>query len=65
MKRYFDIANHFVEWAGQECNWSLSPSSLQKLNFLSAYFLQITGRRPTTEEVCIINFLHFHIDVGG
>lgn len=33
----FDIANHFCEWAGLECDWTKMPTKEQKEAFLRAY----------------------------
>lgn len=33
----FDIANHFCEWAGFDCDYSRFPSHQSQANFISAY----------------------------
>lgn len=34
---YFDIANHFCEWAGFECDWSRFPTDAQVRQFVYVY----------------------------
>jgi len=41
--RGFDIANHFNEWAGFECDWSLVPDQTQQRAWISAYFAADVG----------------------
>ncbi|EGF79672.1 hypothetical protein BATDEDRAFT_89060 [Batrachochytrium dendrobatidis JAM81] len=38
--RGFDIANHFCEWAGFDCDWSLYPTEQQQKAWLSTYWAQ-------------------------
>ncbi|KAI7311886.1 hypothetical protein KC315_g12183, partial [Hortaea werneckii] len=33
----FDIANHFAEWAGMDCNHAAVPTYSQRLDFLKSY----------------------------
>jgi len=33
----FDIANHFAEWGGFECDFTVLPTRAQRRNFLSTY----------------------------
>ena len=35
--RGFDIANHFCEWAGFDCDWSLLPSATEKRDWIRVY----------------------------
>ena len=42
--RGFDLANHFVEYAGFDCDWSLLPAVEQRRAFFAAY-LQAGGGR--------------------
>lgn len=35
--RAYDLANHFCEWAGLECDWSKLPSTEQRRQFYTAY----------------------------
>ncbi|KAL7717612.1 ethanolamine kinase [Entamoeba marina] len=42
--RAFDLANHFVEWCGFECNWDNFPSKETQRRFLSIYVSHNTGK---------------------
>lgn len=50
-ERCFDIANHFVEWAGQDCNWTRYPNTSQKREFLASYLSHLNQTTPTDAEV--------------
>ena len=41
----FDLANHFCECAGFECDWSQLPTQQQRLTFIRAY---LTRRQQLT-----------------
>jgi len=43
----FDIANHFCEYAGFECNYEMFPSETTQKLFISAYY----GKAATQEKV--------------
>eukprot|EP01023_Acetabularia_acetabulum_P067043 TRINITY_DN9166_c0_g2_i3.p1 TRINITY_DN9166_c0_g2~~TRINITY_DN9166_c0_g2_i3.p1 ORF type:complete len:453 (+),score=23.57 TRINITY_DN9166_c0_g2_i3:138-1496(+) len=40
--RGFDWGNHFNEWAGFDCDFSLYPNKQQQINFLQHYFKNYT-----------------------
>ena len=45
----FDIANHFAEWGGFECDYSVLPTRLQRRDFLAHYlssYNEHLGRSP-------------------
>lgn len=42
----FDIANHFAEWAGYECDYTMVPTQTHRRNFISEYmrtYIEMTG----------------------
>ncbi|KAK1935868.1 putative choline/ethanolamine kinase [Babesia divergens] len=47
MERAFDIANHFDEHAGFECDWSLVPDEEQQRRFLANYL----GEGATDDDI--------------
>ncbi|KAJ9668621.1 hypothetical protein H2201_001263 [Coniosporium apollinis] len=50
----FDLANHFAEWGGFDCDFSVLPTKRQRRDFLQAYlvsFNQHLGRRYRDEEL--------------
>ena len=49
----FDIANHFAEWAGYDCDYSAVPGPKQRLLFLQEYvkaYFSFTGEKVDEEE---------------
>lgn len=50
----FDIANHFAEWGGFDCDFNLLPTKFQRLDFIReyirSYFSQL-GQDKTSEEL--------------
>jgi len=50
----FDIANHFAEWGGFECDYSVLPTKSQRREFLAHYvrsFLTAAGPDPSDQSV--------------
>jgi ethanolamine kinase len=50
----FDIANHFAEWGGFECDFSVLPTRSQRRNFLSTYlqaYNSFRGREYSSAEL--------------
>jgi ethanolamine kinase len=41
----FDIANHFAEWGGFDCDFSVMPTRSQRRNFLSTYLQSYNSYR--------------------
>ncbi|GMH39128.1 hypothetical protein BSKO_07026 [Bryopsis sp. KO-2023] len=48
--RGFDLGNHFNEYAGFDCDWSLYPDTQQQKRFLSAYLHAKNGSDPSNGE---------------
>ncbi|KAL2915055.1 hypothetical protein HK105_205378 [Polyrhizophydium stewartii] len=53
--RGFDIGNHFCEWAGFDCDWSLYPSEQQQKTWLRAYHAEATGKQPTDAQLTALH----------
>jgi ethanolamine kinase len=45
----FDIANHFAEWAGFECDYDLLPTKSQRRRFIEEYTSQYFDRIPDSQ----------------
>jgi ethanolamine kinase len=43
----FDIANHFAEWGGFDCDFSVLPTRAQRRDFLAAYISSLTSFGPS------------------
>lgn len=39
----FDIANHFAEWGGFDCDFSVLPTRAQRKDFLTTYLVAFSG----------------------
>ncbi|KAI1179030.1 kinase-like domain-containing protein [Nemania sp. FL0916] len=51
--RAFDLANHFSEWAGFECDYNLLPTKSTRRDFIREYlqsYREITGQRNKVAE---------------
>lgn len=49
----FDLANHFAEWAGLDCDFSLLPTRAERAAFITEYLVEhhrILGSRPVRSE---------------
>ena len=46
--RGFDVANHFAEYAGFECDWSKLPNERQRERFCAAYVEAEATERPAS-----------------
>jgi ethanolamine kinase len=49
----FDVANHFAEWAGYDCDYSAVPRQDQRLAFVTEYiksYFALTGESVNEEE---------------
>ena len=44
----FDIANHFAEWGGFDCDFSVLPTRSQRRDFLAAYLASLGAFRPAS-----------------
>lgn len=49
--RGYDIGNHFCEWAGFQCDYSLYPGKDQQLVWLRTYWKGFYGTEPTPLEL--------------
>ncbi|KAJ1981802.1 hypothetical protein H4R35_000568 [Dimargaris xerosporica] len=49
--RGFDIGNHFAEFAGFDCDYSLYPSKAFQLRWLTEYLATAMGTAPTDAQV--------------
>jgi ethanolamine kinase len=45
----FDIANHFAEWGGYECDYTMLPTRSVRKSFLEEYLTSLSGSSPMTE----------------
>ncbi|ORY78498.1 kinase-like domain-containing protein, partial [Protomyces lactucae-debilis] len=43
---HFDIANHFLEYAGMDCDWETLPSEAHQRHFVAAYLESFHQRAP-------------------
>jgi ethanolamine kinase len=49
----FDLANHFAEWAGYECDYSAVPTRSQRRAFISEYiktYFHLRGEKADIEK---------------
>lgn len=46
----FDIANHFAEWGGFDCDYSALPNRSQRREFLSHYLRSYRSHAPAPEK---------------
>lgn len=49
----FDVANHFAEWAGYECDYTAIPKVSQRRAFISEYvkaYAELSGQKLDLEE---------------
>lgn len=45
----FDLANHFAEWVGFRCDYSLLPSKSQRRSFITDYLLSYHAYKHQTD----------------
>jgi len=60
----FDIANHFAEWGGFDCDYNKIPTRQQRLDFLRAYSISYNKHldRPASRVDADVETLHAEID---
>ncbi|KAK3074367.1 hypothetical protein LTS18_014264, partial [Coniosporium uncinatum] len=60
----FDIANHFAEWGGFDCDYNKIPTRQQRLDFLRAYATSYNKHldRPAARVDADVETLHAEID---
>lgn len=46
----FDIANHFAEWGGFDCNYNMLPTKAVRREFLSEYLKSYSKYRGLTDK---------------
>ncbi|KAH6626001.1 kinase-like domain-containing protein [Chaetomium sp. MPI-SDFR-AT-0129] len=55
----FDLANHFAEWGGFDCDFSVLPTRTQRREFISeyieSYYTILRKRQPTNAKVAAVN----------
>lgn len=63
----FDIANHFAEWGGFDCEHHLLPTKLQRLDFISeyihSYFSHLGQKKSQAEEEAEVRQLVAEVDI--
>ncbi|RDL41988.1 Kinase-like protein [Venustampulla echinocandica] len=63
----FDIANHFAEWGGFECDYSLLPTKSQRRDFIReyirSYFTHLKSGQADNDEETEVNRLFEEVDV--
>jgi ethanolamine kinase len=65
----FDLANHFAEWGGFDCDFSVLPTRAQRREFIAeyidSYFSLLEKKRPTgaaVDKAAEIEQLHQEVD---
>lgn len=51
----FDLANHFAEWGGFDCDFSVLPTRAQRLEFIRAYIQSYFDMMPESEKPTDLN----------
>lgn len=63
----FDIANHFAEWGGFDCEHGLLPTRSQRLDFIQeyigSYFRPLNKTESTIDEVAEVKHLFEEVDI--
>jgi len=63
----FDIANHFAEWGGFDCDFSVLPTRAQRREFIAeyvhAYFGQLPEKPSIVDEAAEVEKLLAEVDV--
>jgi ethanolamine kinase len=63
----FDIANHFAEWGGFDCEHALLPSRSQRLDFIQeyvrSYFSHLGDGKSTIDEHAEVKQLFDEVDI--
>ena len=63
----FDIANHFAEWGGFDCEHHLLPTQSQRLDFIReyvrSYFTHLKGDNSTVDEEVEARQLFAEVDI--
>ncbi|CAJ2513302.1 Uu.00g014210.m01.CDS01 [Anthostomella pinea] len=61
----FDLANHFAEWGGFDCDYNVLPTRAQRLEFIEAYIRTYYGLLPDAKVdlEAEVQRLHAEVDV--
>ena len=63
----FDIANHFAEWGGFDCDHDLLPTKSQRLDFIrgyiQSYFVHLKNKPAVVDEEYEVSKLFAEVDV--
>ncbi|KAI9800766.1 MAG: hypothetical protein M1833_003183 [Piccolia ochrophora] len=61
----FDVANHFAEWGGLECDYTAMPSKIQRRGFLKEYVSSYTShsKKPPADEEATVDRLFNEVDL--
>jgi ethanolamine kinase len=63
----FDIANHFAEWGGFDCEHHLLPTKAQRLDFIreyvQSYFAHLGNGNPAADQEAEVRQLFAEVDV--
>jgi ethanolamine kinase len=63
----FDIANHFAEWGGFDCEHQLLPTKSQRFDFIReyirSYFAHLGSEKPLEEEEAEAQRLFNEVDI--
>jgi len=63
----FDIANHFAEWGGFDCEHGLLPTKSQRLDFIQeyikSYFSHISNSNSSIDEKAEVTRLFDEVDI--
>lgn len=51
----FDLANHFAEWGGFDCDYSVLPTPSQRLDFIREYIRAYFSMLPESEQPANLN----------
>jgi ethanolamine kinase len=58
----FDIANHFAEWGGYDCDYNMLPTKSIRRKFLKEYLLSFASHAGETINSTVINKLAEDVD---
>jgi ethanolamine kinase len=58
----FDIANHFAEWGGYDCDYNMLPTKSIRRKFLKEYLLSFASHTGQTVNAALVNKLAEDVD---
>jgi ethanolamine kinase len=58
----FDIANHFAEWGGYDCDYSILPTKSTRRHFLQEYLESYNKHTDTALPESMLSFLEVEVD---